>query len=208
MNKNFSKVFKELKHYGLLLESDKFLPSIVGIVSGEKISGSWWGHKKMYEIFNTLHELSEEEDVLLTKLISGKITFIHKSLWLEFLTVANSNEPWQLKNLSDEAQRLLKIVNKQNLVQTEKLPKDLFNSSKKIGDVVRELEKHILICSYEIHTELGFHAKTVENWEHWMLRKKIPRKKSISVRESKNKIENLVSTLNKTFGGRGKLPWD
>jgi len=208
MDKNFSKILKELKHFGLLLESDKFLPSVVGIITGEKIPGSWWSHKKGHEIFNILGELSEKDDVLLTKLISGKVTFIHKNLWLEFLTVANSNEQWQFKNLSGEAQRLLKIVNKNGIIHTGKLPKDLFNSSKKIGDVVRELEKKILVCSYQTHTDQGFHAKLIENWEHWVRRKKRSSKKRIYVQEAKNKLENLIFDLNKTFGGNGKLPWN
>jgi hypothetical protein len=208
MNKSFPKVFKELKRYGLLLESDKFLPGVVEIVTGKKISGSWWGHEKGHEIFQTLHELSDKKNVPPTKLISGKVTFIHKNLWLDFLTVANSNEQWQFQNLSDEAYRFLKIVNKNGFIQTEKLPNGLFDSSKKIGDVVRELEKKILVCSYEIHTDMGFHAKTVENWEHWIQRKKFSSTKSITVSEAKNKFENLVSELNIAFGGKGKLPWN
>ncbi len=208
MNNNFSKVYTELKRYGLLLESDKFLPSVVEIVTGEKISSSWWGHKKGNTIFNILGELSKRADILPTKLISGKVTFIHNSLWLDFLTVANSNESWQFNNLSEEAQTLLKSVNNSGLIQTEKHLKDFFISSKKVGDAVRELEKKILVCSYQTHTNQGFHAKVVESWEHWVQRNKISSKNRIYVQEAKNKFDNLIFDLNKTFGGKGKLPWN
>lgn len=208
MNNSFSKVYSTLKRYGLLLESDKFLPSVVGIVTGEKILSTWWSHKKGHEIFNILSEISEKDDILLTKMISGKVTFIYKNLWLEFLTVANSNEPWQFNNLSVEAQALLKSIHSKGFIQTEKLPKDFFSTSRKMGDVVRELEKKILVCSYQTHTEQGFHAKVIENWEHWVQRKKIAFKKRIYVQDAKNKFEHLIFDLNKTFGGNGRLPWN
>ena len=207
MDKGLSNILKELRRYGLLLESDKFLPSVVGTITGKKISRSWWGHKKGNEIFRALHELSDRKDVLMTKLISGKVTFIHKKLWMDFLTVANSNELWQLEALSNEASKLLKMVNKKGIIHTEKLPKNLFNTPNKIGAVVRELEKRILVYSFQTHTDMGAHAKTIENWAHWMRRKKIPSKQIVSVQDAKAKFENLVSGLNRKFGGNGKLPW-
>src|ERR1700690_2926309 len=103
MKNSFQKVYGVLKLHGLLLESDKYLPSVVGIVTGERLAGSWWSHKKGHEVFDILGELADRDDVLLTKLISGKVTFLHKRLWLNFLTVADSHESWQLEELSEEA---------------------------------------------------------------------------------------------------------
>lgn len=207
MVNNFTKVYSAIKRYGLLLESDKFLPSVVGIVTGEKLSSSWWSHKKGQEIFNVLDKLADKDDILLTKLISGKVTFIHKSMWLDFLTVATSGEPWQFDTLSEEAHTLFKRIKKKGLIQTEILPKDFFISPGKMGAVVRDLEKKILVCSYQVHTDQGHHAKVIESWDHWITMKKLLLRKKVSVQASKNRFEHLINDWYKTLGGKGKLPW-
>ncbi|MGH9457127.1 MAG: hypothetical protein ACRD2J_05745 [Thermoanaerobaculia bacterium] len=44
-------VRRGLREHGLLLLQDKTLPSVVGILTGEALSGSWWSHPRAGAIF-------------------------------------------------------------------------------------------------------------------------------------------------------------
>lgn len=83
-----------LAKYGLLMLQDKVLTSVVGIMTGERLSTSWWSHAKGQEIFACLESL-DEVDVLTTRLVAGKVTFVDRALWPDFLAVATSGESWQ-----------------------------------------------------------------------------------------------------------------
>jgi hypothetical protein len=96
-------VEKALAKEGLLLMQDKTAASVVGIITGEKLSGSWWSHPKGKAIFACVERLREHADVIESRLIAGKITFIHRRLWPEFLALAQSGEAWQKRGLSKNA---------------------------------------------------------------------------------------------------------
>src|SRR5262245_61682209 len=108
MTKPVDKVLTKLKSCGLLLKQDKHASNVVTILTGKKLSNSWWSHPKSKLIFSVLSELSDHPDVLLTKLLYGKDTFLHRSLWPHFLAVVTGKEEWQLRNLSSAARVLLK----------------------------------------------------------------------------------------------------
>ena len=115
----FRKVFRELQRYGLLLESDPRLPSLTQLVAGEPMKGSWWGHPKGRLIFRITREIAAHPDVAVTKLISGKVTFVHRKLWPTLLAVATAHEPWQTRKLSAAARGLLKLVSEKGQAQTD-----------------------------------------------------------------------------------------
>ena len=73
-------VRRELERLGLLLLQDKKLPSVATIFGGGKaMSGSWWGHPCGQEMFRCLNDI--EDIAVTTRLIAGKVTFVHKRLW-------------------------------------------------------------------------------------------------------------------------------
>ena len=74
-----AKVRRDLEKFGLLLLQDKKLPSIATIIAGEPMSKSWWSHPRSQEMFNCLEAI--EDEALTTRLIGGKVTFVHKRLW-------------------------------------------------------------------------------------------------------------------------------
>ena len=61
-------VLTALAGHGLLLKQDKQLPSVVGIVTGESLSMSWWSHPNADVIFSVLSDLAEHPDVACAKL--------------------------------------------------------------------------------------------------------------------------------------------
>ena len=105
-------VFAALKKYGLLLLNDSALPNLCRLAVGERVRGSWWAHPRAQEIFQVYEALEDHPDVLIMKLISGKVTYIHRTLWPQVVAVGRSREPWQMKDLSAAARNLLSVVDK------------------------------------------------------------------------------------------------
>jgi hypothetical protein len=68
--------------HGLVLESGTGpVPSLVEAITGEPIRGSWWGHARGSEIFAVTRAIRENPDVLVCRLVEGKITYVHRRLW-------------------------------------------------------------------------------------------------------------------------------
>lgn len=181
-------VLAALEQHGLLLKQDKKLPSVVTLVAGEPVSGSWWSHEKSTEMFHVLEALAEHEDVAVAKLVAGKDTFVHRNLFAALAGVGMSGEPWQTDGLSEEAEALLHEIQFEN----EQLAK---------GDVARELERRLLVASAQVHTEDGKHAKALWSWHHWRGTREVYGRRVPPAR-AKRTIEEAVAAL----AGDGKLP--
>ena len=80
---------------GILLQQDALLPNVVTLMAGGPVRGSWWTHSDADRIYDCLNEIARHPDVLVTRLVRGKITFVHRRLWLAVLAVACSHMPWQ-----------------------------------------------------------------------------------------------------------------
>lgn len=203
---NFRIILEALKEFGLLLETDAKIPSVSGLVAGEPVRGSWWTHARSHEIFAVLQEVVDHKDVLVTKLVSIKVTFVHRHLWPEIVSIGLAREPWQTAKLSLGAQMLLDQIDQSGSLQTNELEWPGKFKAIKPGDAVRELEKRLLIHSEEFHTESGAHAKLVESWEHWTRRVGFKRKQ-VSVERAKRKLSETIAALNDRFGASATLPW-
>ena len=203
LRKQFDEVFLQLEQFGLLLLSVASLPNVSRIVAGEKISGSWWSHKAGQEIFAVSEMLEDHPDVLILKLISNKVTFVHRDLWGRIYSIGIARDDWQLRKLSPVAKRLLNALDNEGWLQTNKLGKEF---GPKPGDVARELESRLLLHANQIHTETGAHAKIIETWPTWAQRAGF-RTKAGGAAAARRFLEQLLAELNENFGGSGKLPW-
>jgi hypothetical protein len=193
--KLFDEVFQQFEKLGLLLLADSNLPSVTTIVAGEKISGSWWSHKAAQRIFTVSEMLEDHKDVLILKLVSNKVTFVHRKLWEHVYSIGVARDAWQLKKLSPEAKRLLAVLDEQGWMQTDKP-----------AEPVREIEARLLLHASQIHTESGAHAKVIETWPIWAKRAGF-RANAKSSAAARRFLEQRLAEINKEFGGGGKLPW-
>jgi len=178
-------VERALREHGLLLQQDKRLPSVVGIIAGEPLATSWWGHPKSHAIFARLNRLEDSEDVLVARLIGGKVTYVHQRLWPAFLAVATSNASWQRDGLSAEARKLLAAA-----------------PSRAKGEAVRELQARLLVAATEVHTESGKHEIEIEPWDVWAKRRGAAPMKSIDA--AREELEQAVTSLGAPVSS---LPW-
>jgi hypothetical protein len=135
--------------------------------------------------------LAEHPDVLVAKLVSGKVTYIHRRLWAAVVAVGRARESWQMGSLSREARGLLERVDREP-VQTDR------GLSKAAG----ELEKSLLVYSEQVHTEGGAHARRLESWGRRGF------EVEMGVNDAKSVLEDIVAGLNGRFSGGGRLPWN
>ncbi|MCM3874049.1 MAG: hypothetical protein ND895_25455 [Pyrinomonadaceae bacterium] len=202
---DFKAALQTLRRVGLLLETDARLPSVATLIAGEPISGSWWSHASGQKIFAVLGQFEDHRDVMFTKLISGKVTLVHRKLWPEVLVIGAARAPWQMKGLSKSARLLLAMIDEQGSLRTDQLawPK---SRTAKPGEAARELEKKLLIHAGEFHTESGTHAKLLETWKTWAKRVSFP-VGTIQVETAMEKMEERVRKLNVQFEAKARLPW-
>jgi len=80
-----------VKKHGVVLESAAGpVPSLVQAVAGEPIRGSWWGHARGREIFAMTRAVRDSKDVLVCRLVDGKITYVHRRLWAALVGAAKT----------------------------------------------------------------------------------------------------------------------
>jgi hypothetical protein len=206
--KHLKHVLSKISSYGFLLESDTKLPSVCGLITGGPLTGSWWSHPLAQEIFQVNERLDDHPDVLITKLISGKVTFVHRELWPEIVAIGTAKQSWQTAGLSSSAKELLNIVKKAGFLRTDQMAGRSSSTAKKDkpGDIARDLERRLLIHAEQIHTESGAHAKALETWEHWSKRKSFT-PSAIQAEQAKKNLEERLRKLNEEFGGTAQLPW-
>lgn len=78
-----------VKKHGVVLEGGRGpVPSLAETVAGESISGSWWGHPKGHEIFALSRAIRDWRDVLVCRVVSGKVTYVHRRLWPALVRLA------------------------------------------------------------------------------------------------------------------------
>lgn len=136
-----------LARHGLLLLQDKKLPSAVGTITGEAVSGSWWSHPRANEIFREVENL----DAVAAKLIAGKVTLVHERLLPALHAVGRAREPWQMRGLSPAARKLLARVDRDGRTRAS-------------GPAAKELQLRLLVNAREEHTESGKHETVLELW--------------------------------------------
>lgn len=189
----FQELLDRLRELDRLLDADPRFPSITGLVTGASVRGSWWAHPRAHKMFRLACELRGHRDVLMVKLISGKVTLVHRPLWPAIFAIATARESWQMSGLSKAAKALLKKVNQRTHTDAS-------------GDPVRELESRLLVHSESVHTERGFHTKQLQRWESWADSVKL-RARKLAPAVARSQIEQVVGRLNKQFGANGTLPW-
>lgn len=202
----FERALRELRRWGLLLVTDARLPSVAGLVAGEPIRGSWWGHAKAHRIVRVLMHLTERGDVVAVKLVSGKVTLVYRRLWPALFSIASARDTWQTKQLSRAARGLLNRLDRCGELRTDQLAPARSSKGRMAGKAARELEARLLVHAEEVHTESGAHAKRLESWTRWARRVGLAGEK-LSVEQGKRKFEGLLAEWKETFKVEARLPW-
>ncbi len=78
-----------VKRHGVVLQAARGpVPSLAEAIAGGRIRGSWWGHPKGREIFHVAEAICESPEVLVCKLVEGKVPYVHRRLWPALVRLA------------------------------------------------------------------------------------------------------------------------
>ena len=78
-----------IKRHGIVLESARGpVPSLAAKVAGESITGSWWSHSKGSEIFLLSRAMRRSPEILVCRIVGGKVTYVHRRLWPALVLLA------------------------------------------------------------------------------------------------------------------------
>jgi hypothetical protein len=71
-----------VKASGIVLESARGpAPNLAELIAGERLRGSWWGHRKAAQIFRCSRAVRDSREVLVCRVLGGKVTYVHRRLW-------------------------------------------------------------------------------------------------------------------------------
>jgi hypothetical protein len=89
--------------HGVVLEAGTGrVPSLVMAIVGAPVRGNWWSHPRAKEIFRLTRAVRDSKQILVCRLVSGKITFVHRRLWPALVRAARHFSPAQLARLDEE----------------------------------------------------------------------------------------------------------
>ena len=92
-----------VRQHGVVLASAKgAAPRLTEAIVGEVIKGSWWAHPRSHHIYAILGAVTNSDQVLVCRLIDGKITLVHRRLWPSLVRLASRFAPEQLAQVREE----------------------------------------------------------------------------------------------------------
>jgi len=204
MKKELSKVYSEFEKYGLLLLSDPELPSLVTMIAGEPVKGSWWGHPKGNLIYNLSQELEDDTDILIVKLLNKKITYVHKRHWNALFSIVLEKSDWQIKGLKPDHKNLFRTIQKRGSVRADDA--SFKNTPTEIGKQASKLEERLLVYSQSLHTESGKHVRQLKSWESYIKEIKFPLNR-LKATEAYEYFESVLEDWSSGSMQNAKVPW-
>ena len=71
-----------IKEHGVVLMAARGpVPSLADAIAGETVRGSWWAHSKSHQMFAIFETVRDSKEILVCRLVGGKVTFVHRRLW-------------------------------------------------------------------------------------------------------------------------------
>jgi hypothetical protein len=172
---------------GVLFLSDPKRRNAIQILTGEFPRGSWWSHPAANEIYGILQDVEADPDLVSTKLLSGKVTFVHRRLWPALLAVVTAREAWQVTGLLPGTAQWLAALDEAVLAGAE--------PPQPSRTVVKEVEARLLARGESVHTAQGRHETRLEPWATWAKRNEIPLPPGLSSAQGMRTLEEAAARL-------------
>ena len=64
------------------------VPSLAQAIAGAPFRGSWWGHPMAHHMYRVFEGVCDSDQVLVCRLVEGKVTFVHRRLWPALVRLA------------------------------------------------------------------------------------------------------------------------
>jgi hypothetical protein len=91
-----------VRRHGVVLESARGpVPSLAEAIVGAPIRGGWWAHPSGQLIFELTRAVRDSEEVLVCRLVQGKVTFVHVRVWPALVRLAPRFRKASLARISE-----------------------------------------------------------------------------------------------------------
>jgi hypothetical protein len=92
-----------IRRHGIVLEAGSgTVPALVAAIVGAPIRGNWWSHPRGKEIFQITRAVRASAQILVCRLVAGKVTFVHRRLWPALVRAAEHFSSAHLARLNEE----------------------------------------------------------------------------------------------------------
>lgn len=121
------------KHGVVLMSAKGSVPRLTEAIINEPIKGSWWGHPRSHEIFAVLETVADSSDILVCRLIDGKVTLVHRRLWPALFRIADRFPKDRLAQVHQEHTTSGKHVNRE-VPFPRWVPAEVKKQARRIGE--------------------------------------------------------------------------
>jgi hypothetical protein len=92
-----------VERHGVVLEASRRagVHSLVDAIANEPVKGNWWSHPHSRAIFAVTRAVRDSADVLVCRLVDGRISFVHARLWPALARLAHCFAPERLARLRE-----------------------------------------------------------------------------------------------------------
>jgi hypothetical protein len=126
--------FAFVRDHGVVLVSARgTAPRLTEAIIGGPIKGSWWAHAQSHQIYAILQAITASDQVLVCRLIKGKVTLVHRRLWPSLVRLANRFAPEQLAQVREEHTPSGRHVSR-DVPFPQWVPRDVSEQAKTIGE--------------------------------------------------------------------------
>ena len=92
-----------VRKHGVVMQAARGpAPNLAEAIAGGPIRGSWWGHPKGQTIFQASQSIMHSREILVCRLIDGKVTYVHKRLWPALVKLAPQFRKERLAQIREE----------------------------------------------------------------------------------------------------------
>ena len=92
-----------IEAHGVVLASARGpVPRLAEAIAEGPIKGSWWSHPASHRIFALLQAVAHSPDVLVCRVVNGKVTLIHRRVWPALVRVAKRFPPERMAQVHEE----------------------------------------------------------------------------------------------------------
>ena len=157
------------KHRVVPMTPSGDLPCLVVAIAGSPVKGSWWGHPRGALIYDLANSLDDSTEVRSVRLVDGKSTFVHRSLWPALYRVVR-DPAWRRSKtdgLTALAKRLLGAVERAGRLRLDSWAGGLGLDVKALRKARERLARDLLVDSSSVHTTAGSHATILVAWDRW-----------------------------------------
>ena len=128
-----------VEKHGVVLQAAKgAAANLAEEIVGGPIRGSWWAHSRSKEIFDVTQAVSNDPNILVCKLIDGKVTYVNRRLWPALVKLASRFPQDRLAKIWDEHTPSGKHVAR-SIPFPDWVPRDVIKEAKALSIAEAEL---------------------------------------------------------------------